>query len=109
MPTMSSYCKAYPAPRLREFPHWQEKVAPLSVTAAGATPAGDPVAESADSATEEYYYLHDNYTVTAGVFVDQDVAFDAITDDWKRFCADRLEFEVPAEVRELDREGPPAS
>src|SRR5437899_2036450 len=89
MPTMSIYCKAYPASRLRDFPQWSEKVPPLTVTAAetASVASGEDAPDAAEPVTEEYYYVHDNYVVTAGVFVDADVAFDAVTEDWKRCCA----------------------
>jgi len=89
MSKLSSYCKAYPASLLRRYPGWSERVPP-----AGA-------ADGADVAGEEYFYIHYNYTVTAGAFFDRDVAFDATTEEWKQFCSEQLGFEVPPETVDI--------
>jgi hypothetical protein len=85
MASMSNYCKAYPAAQLSAFPGWI---------------ASTPPASAVEEGSDGYYYLHDNYTVTAGVFVDEQVAFDDVSDEWKRFCVERLEFAVPEYTRE---------
>jgi hypothetical protein len=57
------------------------------------------VAEKAGELDEEssaYYFLQEDYTVTAGIFMDEDIAFDAVTDEWREFCRDILRFEAPA-------------
>jgi len=106
MATMSNYCKAYPAERLRAFHGWREQTPPLVTPGPDPSeppsepPSGDTAATEAPEPPEEYYYLHDNYTVTASVFVDEQIAFDAVDDDWKQFCARTLEFEVPADALE---------
>lgn len=94
MAEMSNYCKAYRVEQLREFSGWKEKVPPMTVKKE-AEPNGNG---SAPAATEEsgYFFVHDNFIVTAGVFRDQDVAFDEITDEWKVFCTNLLKFEPPS-------------
>jgi hypothetical protein len=86
MPQMSGYCKAYLAHDLRQFPGWSEQLPPL-VASAG---------EKAHEKESEYFYLHDDFVVTAGVHRDEKVAFDHITPDWKAFCKTVLNFEVPS-------------
>ena len=76
MARMGSYCKAYPVQRLRAYPAWREN------------------AESARNESD-YLYLQDNYVVTDGIFVDEHVIFDQVTDEWKTYCTDTLQF-VPA-------------
>jgi hypothetical protein len=87
---------------LRTFASWAEQVPPLQVTAEDEAldAAADGVTAAATEAVEplEYYFLHDSYVVTASVFVDEQIAFDTVTDDWKRFCHERLEFAVPADA-----------
>jgi hypothetical protein len=117
MATMSNYCKAYVASRFLEFPRWKPKTSPLVTPAEdspddGAGPSeGTPAAVDAENAAatapvvevveqEEYYYLHDNYTVTASVFVDESIAFDEVDDEWRRFCDERLGFQIPPEAIE---------
>lgn len=110
MSTMSNYCKAYPAARLREYPSWREKMGPLvappSEEESSPEESSPATADgSTNDAREEYYYLHDNFVVTASVFVDEHVAFDDVTEDWKAFCQERLEFQIPPEALEDERGG----
>ena len=86
MAVMSNYCKAYAVEQLRHFPSWSEAVPPLVVNT-------DPGPEARGVS---YYYLHDDYTVTAGVFRDQKITFDRVTEEWKNFCASVLDFHPPA-------------
>ena len=83
MAVMSKYCKAYSVEQLRQYPSWSEAIAPLVVTA------------DQESKGVSYYYLHDDYTATAGIFRDQKVAFDRVTEEWKGFCANVLDFNPP--------------
>lgn len=88
MAVMSRYAKAYPVSRLREFSLWNEKrsVEPVE---------GEP---------DAYVFVHENLIVTGGVFQDTDIIFDSITDEWKEFCANKLEFSIPADVANMDAE-----
>ncbi len=97
MAIMGAYCKAYPASRLRAFPAWQEKVAPLK-----AIRDTEGIEESKSACEEEieYFYLQEDCVVTAGIFRDENIAFDEITADWKRFCCDELKFAVPSYLSE---------
>jgi len=82
MPEMAKYSKAYVAGQFRQFPGWSEKTAPAQVSSA----------DEAETGSVEYFFLHDNYVVTSGVFKDIDIAFDAITDEWREFCHNVLRF-----------------
>lgn len=82
MASMGRYLKAYAVERLREYPGWD-------ASAAG----GD----------RPYLYLQDNYTVTQGIFLDEDVVFDRVTPEWTAFCQVQLGFQIPA------RDAEPAS
>ena len=75
MAKMGRYLKAYPLDRLREYPGWD----------AAAIDAGD----------RPYLYLQENYTVTQGIFLDEDVVFDRVTPEWTTFCHVRLGFQIP--------------
>jgi len=74
MKKMGRYLKAYPIERLREYPGWSV-----------AAEAGD----------RPYVYLQENYTVTQGIFLDEDVVFDRVTPEWTAFCHDTLGFQIP--------------
>ncbi|HEV2800039.1 MAG TPA: hypothetical protein VGW12_06070 [Pyrinomonadaceae bacterium] len=85
MPEMAKYSKAYPAAQFRQFPGWSELTTPATVTAEDE--------ETGIEQTVEYYFLHDDYVVTSGIFRDEQIAFDAVTDEWKQFCHDTLSFD----------------
>lgn len=102
MAQMSMYCKAVLTDELRKFPGWEARVPPsraaakeghetlqvASENSADEVPTdGAPPEASAD---ESYYFVHDDFVVTAGVYRDEAIAFDAVTDEWKRFCVDVL-------------------
>ena len=40
-------------------------------------------------------YLQENHVVTDGIFKDQNIIFDNVTDEWKAFCHGPLAFEIP--------------
>ncbi len=105
MSIMGSYCKAYAARQLAEFPGWREK------------PIVNPApADSDDPALEgRYLFLQENFVVTDGIFLDDQIVFDDVSDEWKRFCVEVLKFEIP-HFEEIPRlgdepveEAPPAS
>lgn len=74
------FCKAYLARDLREFAacgrRWKEM---------GRTLADD-----------EVVYVHDDWVARSGIFSEDEVLYDSIDEDWKRFCTERLQFAIPA-------------
>lgn len=93
MPTPGTYCKAYPAYRFRAFPGWLEKCSALRA------PHDDSGGDNKAESSIEYFYLHDNYTVTAGIYLDENIAFDDVTPEWRDFCEAQLEFQIPEDVK----------
>jgi len=87
MKPISNYCKAYLAEELRRFPEWHERVQPLVVQPEEAADSGG---------VTEYFFLHDDYVVTASVYRDEQVTFDHVTPDWKAFCESVLNFTAPS-------------
>jgi hypothetical protein len=94
MAVMAMYCKAYPLARLREYRGWTEHPGSLAVRQDATADTGD-TGETAPSGEPDYVFLQENLTVTNGVFVDENVVFDAVTPEWETFCRTTLEFEVP--------------
>ena len=82
MSIMGKYCKAYPLAQLRRFPHWSE-----------ASIGEHKLEENA------YVFLQDNYSVTVGIFMDEKIVFNQVTDDWKAFCENDLQFSIPEYAR----------
>ena len=82
---MGKYCKAYMIPSFREFSGWKEK----SENARKENDAPRQLTEA------DFLYLQENFVVTDGVFIDENVIFDNVTPDWIDFCKTVLKFEVP--------------
>jgi hypothetical protein len=92
---MSNYCKAYLVRQLRQFPGWTENQA--NVRKETREIDGKEVEVERRLDDESHLYLHDSYVVTDGIYKDENVIFDVVTDDWKRFCHETLEFEIPVD------------
>ena len=79
MATMGKYCKAYLLKQFGQFNQWNENK------------------EINQELTEDsVLYLQESYVVTDGIFKDENIIFDNVTDEWKDFCHNILEFEIPA-------------
>jgi hypothetical protein len=93
MEKMGGYCKAYPIHKLRGFDGWSEK----SENARKETQQvdGRDVDAPRELSDKAFLYLQDNFTVTDGVFLDQNIIFDSVTAEWVDYCKNVLEFEIP--------------
>lgn len=94
MSRMGKYCKAYPVSSLREFAGWTEKPQGNGEQTEASDQNGAAAADEPN--VGDYVYVHDDYTVTGGIFKDEAVIFDAPTPEWVDFCKNQLKFEVPA-------------
>lgn len=74
MATMGKYCKAYLLKQFRQFNQWKE---------------------NQEVTEDSVLYLQENYVVTDGIYKDENIIFDNVTDEWKDFCHQVLEFEIP--------------
>jgi hypothetical protein len=71
------YCKAYPVQAFAQFPYWQTQQA---------------------LEDDSVVYLHQDFSVTASMWLGEDVVFDRISEDWRNYCRDRLGFHVPTDL-----------
>jgi hypothetical protein len=85
MSKMGKYCKAYMVPRFREFTGWTES----SENGRQENNSPRPLADT------DFLYLQENFVVTDGIFIDENVIFDNVTSEWIHFCHNVLKFEVP--------------
>jgi hypothetical protein len=79
---MKHYCRAYRLAELRRFPHWTDVAGD-----------GEPLTD------DTIVYLWNDLTVVANpVLPDSALLWDAVDDEWERFCRDDLSFDVPEEL-----------
>jgi hypothetical protein len=91
MPIMGNYCKAYSLDRVEKWPEWKNKVRPNMEIAR----IGD------EEAATSYVFIQENYTVTAGIFIDEGILFDDVTPEWKEFCQSTLKFQPIESVQPM--------
>ena len=93
MSTMGKYCKAYPVDRFRQFSGWKENAAQARKEKREVDGNEVEVPREID----DHLYLQENYTVTDGIFIDENIVFDEVTPEWMNYCRETLKFEVPAD------------
>ncbi len=93
MAEMGKYCKAYLAKDLRAFPAWSENKDNVGKDKKEVDGKEVEVPHVLDD--DSILYLQENYVVTDGIFKDQNIIFDNVTDEWKEFCHSTLAFEIP--------------
>jgi hypothetical protein len=79
MAKMGAYCKAYPVQKLRAFRGWDENV-------------GDGKGLGDD----DFLYLQENFVVTDGIYLDENIVYDNVTAEWVDYCKNTLKFSAPA-------------
>jgi len=92
MAEMGKYCKAYYAKDFRKFSGWKENLDNLRQEE---TDDGKEAEKRTELKDDDILYLQENYIVTDGIFKDENIIFDDATDEWKKFCTEELEFEIP--------------
>ena len=90
---MSNYCAAYEARNFRKYPDWTENAA--NVRKDKQEVGGKEIEVERQLDDDSILYLHDSYIVTDGIYKDENVIFENVTDEWKRFCHETLGFEIP--------------
>jgi hypothetical protein len=88
MTILGKYCKTYPLRLLRQFPGWTEKAENARKTRKELN--GEIVEEPRELTDGTYVYVQIDYTVTDGIFIDENVIFNDVTPDWIKFCHDVL-------------------
>jgi len=93
MAEMGKYCKAYQVKNFREYPGWTMKTENARKDKKEVDGKETEVQRELDD--DSILYLQENYVVTDGIFKDENIIFDNVTDEWKEFCHGRLAFEIP--------------
>ncbi len=91
---MGKYCKAYHTKSFRAFTGWKENLE--SLRPEKKLENGKEIEHKRTALhDDDVLYLQENYVVTDGIFKDQNIVFDDVTEEWKRYCAEVLEFRIP--------------
>lgn len=88
MAIIGKYCKSYKLSRLRQFPGWTEKSDNARIVKTEVD--GETVEVPRELTDDDYLYLHLDYTVTDGIFIDENIIFNDVTPEWIEFCSDVL-------------------
>jgi len=91
MSKMGNYCKAYPISSLRQFSGWRENVE--NARKEKKQVDGKEVEVTRQLTDGDFLYLQEDFTVTDGVFIDENVIFDRPTPEWVSFCKNELKFD----------------
>jgi hypothetical protein len=93
MAKMGRYCKAYPITRLREFSGWTEDAQNARPEKKGLD--GKEVEVARELTDDSFLYVQEDFTVTDGVFLDENVIFVQVTPEFVDFCRNALNFNPP--------------
>jgi len=93
MGKMGKYCKAYPIARFREFSEWTENK--QNARKEKTQVDGKEVEIAREFTEDDFLYLQENFAVTDGIFIDENVIFDGVSAQWIDFCKSNLGYEVP--------------
>lgn len=93
MAKMGKYCKAYLLKQFRQYERWQEKT---ENAAKETTKVNESETEVPRELTDDsVLYLQENYVVTDGIFLDENIIFDLVSPEWQKFCHQNLNFKIP--------------
>ena len=90
---MGKYCKAYPIERLRQFAGWKENT--QNVKKEKSIVDGKEIDIERELTENSFLYVQENFTVTDGIFLDENVIFADVTPEWVEYCKNELKFEIP--------------
>ena len=88
MTTLGLYSRAYPLSRLRQFAGWTERTENARKISKEVN--GEMVEVPRQLKDSDYVYLHTDFTVTDGIFIDENIIFNDVTPEWIEFCRDVL-------------------
>lgn len=91
---MGNYCKAYLLKDFRQYSDWKEEMANARVEK-----YGNEIEDIRSLDDDSILYLQENYAVTDGIFIDQNIIFDNTSTEWENFCKETLKFEIPADLQ----------
>lgn len=106
MTTLGKYCKAYPLFRLRQFAGWTENAENARKVIKEVN--GETVRVARELTDSDYVYLQANFTVTDGIFIDENIVFSNVTPEWIEFCRNVLAQDFSdSEAKQQNESGEP--
>lgn len=90
---LAKYCKAYPLAMFRAYSAWKEHK-PYALAGANGQAPHDSVGQLQQIHDTDILYLQENYVVTTGVLLEDQIVFDDVTPEWMEFCRNTLKFEL---------------
>jgi DMSO/TMAO reductase YedYZ molybdopterin-dependent catalytic subunit len=93
MAEIGSYCKAYPVSMFRKYEQWSET--PENVRKEQKMVDGRIEEIERTLGDDDILYLQENFVVTDGIFLNENIIFDRADVAWKEYCKSVLNFEVP--------------
>lgn len=102
MATLGKVCKGYPLQKFRQFSGWKE--AAHNARKVWKEIDGEPQEVQRELAETDYLYLQENFTVTDGIFIGENVIFSDVTPEWIEFCRIALAFQVTPEPQFSERD-----
>ena len=84
MTVLGKYCKAFPLYQLRQFPGWIEK--PDNARLIRREVDGEILEVTRQLTGAHYVYVQRNFTVTDGIFIDENIIFNDVTPEWIEYC-----------------------
>jgi hypothetical protein len=97
MPILGKYSKTYSLNLLRQFPGWSEKAENARKIRKELN--GEIVEEPRELTDSTYVYVQSDYTVTDGIFIDENIIFNDVTPEWIKFCDEILRNHPPVSER----------
>jgi hypothetical protein len=95
MAILGKVCKAYPLQKFREFSGWKEDA--HNARKVWKEIDGEPQEVVRELLETDYLYLQDDFTVTDGIFMGENIIFSDPTPEWIQFCQNTLAFQVTPE------------
>jgi len=98
MPKVGKYSKAYPLKLFRQFPGWTENLKNSRKIRKEIN--GEIVEVERELSDSQYLYLQENFAVTDGIFLDENIIFSDVTPAWIDFCRNVLGASFPTPEHE---------
>lgn len=108
MAKMGRYCKAYYVRQLSAFPGWNPDLQQLRPAGEGGDD-GEAQTIRTELREDDILFVQENFAVTDGVFLDENIVFNPGTAEWETFCRSTLGFEIPADLDDDAVAPPPAA